>query len=321
VANWTERQDFLMNTNIAQKICGEDAVAAAQNAVDEISRLESLMSFFIDSSEIAKINRSAGRKAVCVSKDVMTVLEAAIQLAEISGGTFDITLAPVIDLWRRYGKQLTLPSAKEIDAVLPVCGYRNLRLDNENSTAFLRSDGCLIDLGAIAKGYAADCCVEIYKAMGIQSAFINLGGNVKTLGNNPSGHDWVIGVQHPDKPRGIFFGALDIYNQSVVTSGAYERYFEMNNKKYHHILDYKTGRPCESGLKSVTVVSQSSMQADSLSTAAFVLGPDEGIRLINKINGAGAIFFTEINEVYITRNLRWNFHLQKDSGLDCYAVC
>jgi thiamine biosynthesis lipoprotein len=318
--NWVERQDFLMNTNVEQKIFGKDAIAVAQRAVSEISRLESLMSFFIDSSEVSKINHSAGQKAVCVSKDVMAVLDAAIRFAKISSGAFDITLAPIIDLWRRCGRQSMLPSEKEIGAALSLCGYRNLQLNHDNSTAFLRTPGCLIDLGGIAKGYAADRCVEIYKAAGIQSALINLGGNVKTLGTNPSGWHWTIGVQHPDKPRGVFFGALDIRNQSVVTSGAYERYFEVGSKKYHHILDASTMRPCESGLKSVTVVSQNSMQADSLSTAAFVLGLDEGIRLISKMKDTGAIFFTESNSVYVTRNLLDKFHLQKGSDLDCYAV-
>ncbi|GHU98888.1 FAD:protein FMN transferase [Clostridia bacterium] len=317
---WLERQDFLMNTTVEQKIGGEDAAAAAQNAVNEISHLESLMSFFIDSGEVAQINRSAGRKAVCVGKDVMTVLGAAIQFAEISGGAFDITLAPVIDLWRRCGKQSVLPSSKEINTALSFCGYHNLQLDNENNTAFLRGDGCLIDLGAIGKGYAADCCIEIYKAMGIQSAFINLGGNVKTLGNNPDGRPWAIGIQHPDQRRGTFFGALDIQDQSVVTSGAYERYFETGGKKHHHIVDHKTGRPCDSDIKSVTVICQSSMQADCLSTAAFVLGLTDGMDLIGKTDNTEAVFYTENNEIYITRNLPGQFHLQKISRLDCY-VC
>lgn len=207
---WLERQDFLMNTIVEQKISGQNAAVAAQSAVDEISRLESLMSFFLEGSEVSKINRAAGQKTVCICNDVFTVLSAAIKFAKISGGAFDITLAPVIDLWRRCGKKSIMPSLKEIDTALSFSGYYNLQLNNENNGAFLFKEGCLIDLGAIGKGYAADCCIEIYKSLGIKSAFINLGGNVKTLGNNHLERQWTIGIQHPDKSRGTFFGALDI---------------------------------------------------------------------------------------------------------------
>lgn len=313
-----EAQNFLMNTNVEQKIFGKNAAIAVQKAADEVRRLESLMSFFISDSEIARINQSAGLKAVSVSNEVMTVLDAALQFAKISGGAFDITFAPVIDLWRRCGKKHELPCSDEISAALSFCGYNNLRLDNENYTVFLLQDGCLIDLGAIGKGYAADRCIELYKSMEVESAFINLGGNVKTLGNRPDGKPWSIGLHHPDKPRDSWYCAIMCSDLSVVTSGAYERYQEINGAKYHHIIDGETGYPSDSNLKSVTVLSQSSMQADALSTAAFVLGLEKGVDLIYDSKCAGAVFFTEANEVYMTKGIKQHFRLFE--RLPCYEV-
>jgi len=250
----------------------------------------------------------------------MQVLNMAMKYAEISGGGFDITLAPVIDLWRRCGKQHILPRPSDISYALSISGYHNLRLDRNDKTAFLLKNDCSVDLGAIGKGFAADQCIEIYKSEGVQSAFINLGGNVKALGHNPKNLAWTIGIQHPDRSRGIFFAAVDITDQSVVTSGAYERYFKIEGKKYHHIIDNKTGYPCQSGLKSVTAICRSSAQADAVSTAAFVLGLDKGLRLISMIDDTDAVFFTDDNKVYITKYLQSRFHLQKNSELDCYAV-
>jgi len=317
---WLETQNFLMNTVVEQKVCGEDPLSAAQKAVAEILRLESLLSFFDANSDVSRINQAAGREAVRISGETMMILQAALSCSEASKGAFDITLAPTIDLWRRCGEKGSIPSQEAIEAALSASGYHNLELDTESCSAYLRKQGCMIDLGAIGKGYAADRCIEVYKSFGVRSAFVNLGGNVKTIGTSPAGKPWSIGIQHPDKPRGVFFGALESIDQSVVTSGAYERYFEAGGCKYHHIIDALTGQPSTSGLKSVTVVCPHSMLADCLSTAAFVMGLHEGLSLIRDHNEAGALFVTENNSIYLTKNLISQFKLQPNSGLDCYVV-
>ena len=199
--------------------------------------------------------------------------------------------------------------------------YARAVLDKGEQTAFLSMKGCKIDLGGIGKGYAADACCDIYKEMGTASAFINLGGNVKTFSINSSQVDnkkWTVGLQHPDKPRGSCYGAIICSNQSVVTSGAYERFVEINGKKYHHLIDGNTGYPSESDLKSVTVISKSSIQADAISTAAFVLGLNKGVQLVYKSKCTGAVFFTKSNQIYITQNTKQ--YMKLIENLPCYEM-
>jgi thiamine biosynthesis lipoprotein len=211
-----------------------------------------------------------------------------------------------------------MPSDGEIQTRLTLCKNENLIINPVDNTAYLQKKGCMVDLGGIGKGFAADVCCDIYRDMGASSAFINLGGNVKTVGTRPDGTDWAVGLQHPDKPRGNCYGSIMCSDLSVVTSGAYERYQEINGAKYHHIIDGKTGYPAETDLKSVTVISQISMQADALSTAAFVLGLEKGLDLIYNSNCIGAVFFTTTNEVYLTKGMKQFFKLFE--RLTCYEI-
>ena len=176
----------------------------------------------------------------------------------------------------------------------------------------------MIDLGGIGKGFAADVCCDRYKALGATSAFVNLGGNVKAIGKRADGSEWTVGIQHPDKPRGNCYCAIMCSDLSVVTSGGYERYQEISGVKYHHILDGSTGYPSESGLKSVPVISDNSIQADAVSTAAFVMGLEKGLGLIYDSDCIEAIFLTDSNEVYMTKGV--SQHLKLLKNLACYQV-
>lgn len=313
---YLQKQDFLMNTIVEQKIYSENSEQIYKEAVAKINYLENLMSFFIKTSDVSKINHFAGEKKVKVSPEVMIVLRKALEVSKVTKGKFDITLAPVINLWRQSEKIIQLPSPEEINSLLSCVGYTKLKLSEEDMTAFLEKKGCAVDLGGIAKGYAADECISIYKSMGVKSGFVNFGGNVKTIGCKADGSDWVIGIQHPDKPRGEVLGAVLISNKSVVTSGIYERYFEVDEKKYHHIIDEKTGRPSESDIKSITIICSNSMQADALSTAVLVMGLDKGIDFLSSVGEVEAIIVTRENKIYLTKGIdKYFFLLQKNQAL------
>jgi len=313
-----EAQDFIMNTGVEQKIFGHAPRAIYDVAVKNLHMLERMMSFYLDESELTLLNRYAGKQAVPLSDEMMFVLGQAQKFTQLSEGAFHMLLAPIIQLWRRAGAKNILPSHDEINDTLTFCNSENLLLDKVASTAFLKKEGSMVDLGAIGKGFAADVCCALYQELGASSAFVNLGGNVKALGNRPDRAPWVVGLQHPDKPKGTSYGAILCTDQSVVTSGAYERYQVIGGAKYHHIINGKTGHPSESDLKSVTVVSQSSMQADALSTAAFVMGLKKGVDFIYNTTCTGAVFFTVANEVYLTKGMTRHFRLME--RFKCYEI-
>lgn len=302
-------ESYHMGTHILQRIYSQNAAAVATLAEQEIERLENLMSFFIDDSEVCRINNSAGIRAESISHDTLYVLNKSKQYSKLSSGRFDITAGKLADLWGVFTKHECVPSKETVVSALKLIDYEDIILNDRECTAKLLKHGQKIDLGAIAKGYAGDKMCEIYKQHGITSAFVNIGGNVMTVGSKPDGTPWCIGLQNPDGARGEYIGAISVYNKSVVTSGDYVRYFEMDNIRYHHILDPITGYPSESGLKSATVIAKSSLEADAVSTAIFVSGLEEGLRLVNGINGVDAVFITKDNGVYVTEGIKDNFAL------------
>jgi thiamine biosynthesis lipoprotein len=249
-------------------------------------------------SELSGINAAAGLAPFPVSPELMVVLERAGHFAEASGGAFDPTVGPLVRLWdigsRSSIEALSpLPSPEEIAAALALVNWRELILDGPRGTAFLSRPGMSLDLGAIAKGYAADELVRILGEEGVSGAVIDLGGNVYAHGTNPAGgKPWRIGIQNPQDSRGAYVGIAELSDVSVVTSGVYERFFMSGGKRYHHILDTRTGYPVENGLLSVTISAASSMDADALSTAVFALGYEKGKALAEK-EGAGALFIFE----------------------------
>ena len=313
-----ETQDFLMNTNVEQKIFSNAPDAIYKASLKKLIELENIMSFYIDASEVSLLNRNAGNNAVKLTCEMMSILEHAKTFSQLSDNAFNILLAPLVQLWRKSGAENKMPTQRDIQKAQELCGNDNLEINNGEQTAYLRMKGSMIDLGGIGKGFAADVCCDIYKDMGALSAYINLGGNVKTLGDRPDGKQWSVGLQHPDKPRGHFYGAIMCSDLSVVTSGAYERYQEINGARYHHIIDGRTGYPSESDLKSVTVLSSSSIQADAISTAAFVMGLEKGIDLIRDSGCDGAVFFTSRNEIYLTKGVKQ--YLRLSEKMTCYEA-
>ncbi|AAK80710.1 thiamine biosynthesis lipoprotein [Clostridium acetobutylicum] len=305
---------FCMGTIISQKIYGEDKKEVLFKVENEMRRLEKAMNFYSSSSEISKLNKFGFENEIKLSKDVYHVIKNAKNFSKKTLGAFDISLAPIIKLWGIFCENERVPSVKEIEKNLSLVNYKNLVLNDYKRTVKFLVEDMKVDLGGIAKGYAADRAIDIYKGGGVKSASINLGGNVSVIGEKPDGKSWCIGVQNPLKKRGEIIGAISVKNKSVVTSGSYVRYFEKDNIKYHHIIDPKTGYPAKEELLSVTVIFENSMLCDAVSTAAFIAGADGGIELVKRFRDVEAIFITKDRKVIITKGIAKSFSLVEESG-------
>ena len=283
------------------------------NKCDKILRdIENKMSDTIVSSDVSKINNNAG-SFVKVSSDTFFVIEEAIKYSNLSNGNFDITIGPISDLWAIGTEDARIPSKEEIQKYLNLVNYKNITLNKNDSSIKLEKDNMKIDLGAIAKGYAADVIANYLKSNNVNSAIINLGGNVYTIGNKSNNEPFTVGIQDPTMPRGNSIGNIKVSNKSVVTSGIYERYIESENKIYHHILNPSNGYPFDNELSSVTIISDKSISCDALSTSAFGLGLESGLNLIESIDNVDAIFITKNKEIYLTSNLSDKFTLTDNS--------
>lgn len=284
------------------------------NCCDDILRdVENKMSDTIPGSDVSKINNNAGSNFVNVSDDTFFVIKEAIKYSNLSNGNFDITIGPISDLWGIGTKNSKVPSIKEIQSVLNLVDYKNIILDESNKSIKLKKSNMKIDLGAIAKGYAADIIVDYLKSNNVKSAIVNLGGNIYTLGSKNNKEPFTVGIQDPTLPRGNSIGNIKTTNKSVVTSGIYERYIQKENKIYHHILNPSSGYPFENELSSVTIISNKSIICDALSTSVFGLGLDKGLDLIESLDNTDAILITKNKEIYLTSNIENQFNLTDNS--------
>lgn len=275
--------------------------------------IDNKMSNTIKSSDVSKINKNAGKAYTKVSKDTYYVIKESIEFSNISNDTFDISVGPLIDLWSIGTDNAKVPNKEEIENILPLVDYSKILLNDENLSVKLSEENMKIDLGGIAKGYAADKIYDYLKSENIKSAIINLGGNILTLGSKNNDQPFSIGIQDPTMPRGNSIGNIKVSNKSVVTSGIYERYIEKDNKIYHHMLNPHTGYPFENNLNSVTIVSDESIICDALSTTTFGLGLDSGMKLIESLDNVDAIFITKDKKIYLSSNLKDKFNLTDTS--------
>jgi thiamine biosynthesis lipoprotein len=260
-----------------------------------LQAIEALMSATLTGSDVDLINQNAGREPVKVHEEVLEVLETAVQYAELSDGAFDPTVGPLVKLWDIGSETPELPSEAAIREALSHINWRNVFIDRAAGTVLLKHPGMVLDLGAIAKGYAADEAARILKEARIDGAIIDLGGNIFAFGAKEGDTvPWRIGVQNPLDERGTYIGVLTVQHKSIVTSGVYERYADINGVRYHHILSTKNGYPVDNSILSVTIVAASSMDADALSTTVFTLGYEKGAALLADLDKAEAIFvFTD----------------------------
>jgi thiamine biosynthesis lipoprotein len=271
-------------------------------------------------SVLSEINDKAGKRPVGVPDEVIKVLGRALFFAELSDGAFDPTIGPLVKLWGIGSEAERVPGREEIERALSLVNWRDVVLDSGNGTVFLKKEGMLLDLGGIAKGYAADEALEIIRDAGVKGALIDLGGNIVVYGRKAADgapgkrQPWKIGIQDPRKERGEFIGVIDMEDGTLVTSGDYERFFERDGRRYHHILSTKTGRPAENEISSVTVVRDlaregggASMDADALSTTLFALGYAGASSFISRFDGVGAVFVLKNGEIRVTPSLAGRF--------------
>jgi len=295
------RTEFALNT-ICTVMLFDQARPEIYDAIfNRIHEIERRMSAFLPDSDISRINAAAGIEPVRVHDDVFNVIRRAVQIAELSGGAFDPSVGPVVSLWGINGDNPRVPSREEINAVLPLVNWRNIELNAAQSTVFLRQRGMALDLGAIAKGFAADEAMAIVRQARLERALVDLGGNVVTFGIKLDRTPWRVGLQTPHGNRGEFLGVISGWDMTVVTSGVYERYFVHNGVRYHHLFSPFDGHPARNGLSSATIITEVSMDADALSTAIFVLGYEQGRALVDSLEGVEAVFVFEDGHIRKTR--------------------
>ena len=280
------RQDFMLDTVISISLYDNQDDAILDGAFALCEEYEQLFSRTISTSDVYRINHSDGAP-VEVADATAELLCIALEYARLSGGAFDPTIEPLVTLWDIMADEPHVPDAGAISAALARVDWTKVSVDGNVVT--LRA-GMGLDLGGIAKGYIADKLREYLSENGVDSALINLGGNVLTLGGKPDGSNFTIGVQKPFGQNSDILGACRLKGMSVVTSGIYERYFVENDRLYHHILDTKTGYPVENELYSVTIISPTSTDGDALSTICFALGSEDGMALIETLDGIECVY-------------------------------
>jgi len=292
-SNTYSRTEYMLDTVITITADNKKAVDAC---FEEILRLEKLLSAYIPDSDVAKINASSADAPIEVSPETAYLIKKAKEYKTLTNGAFDISIKPVIDLWDiKNGGYV--PDEGELADALSLTGD----IDINGNTVSLTKDGMQIDLGGIAKGYVGDRVREVLLSYGVDSAIADLGGNIVTIGKNGR-KDWVVGLQKPDEQRGTTFAEVNAVDKVVVTSGGYERYFEKDGKKYHHIINPETGKNPDNNVLSVTIIADDGTLADALSTACFIKGKDEGLLIAEKA-GVDAVIYTT-DGIYYTDEAR-----------------
>ena len=299
------RELFAMDTIMSITVYGDKCEAAADEAVNEIKRLDELLSVGNDNSEVSKINTSGSG---ILSEDCRILTEEALEIYRTTGGAYDMTVYPLMKLWGFIGNNPSLPDDKDIQNVCKIIGSDKLSFDGKKLTIG-KNQG--IDFGGIAKGYTSSKIMDIFKKYDVVSGIVSLGGNVQCYNKKPDGSLWKCGITDPSDPgnSGSLLGIVQGNDIAVITSGGYERYFsDENGKTYHHIMDPSTGYPAESDLSSVTVVSGNGMLADGLSTACFVMGKDKALEYWRSYGkDFELILYTADKRLYITEGLKNSF--------------
>jgi len=300
-AEWFQREEAIMGTRVAVELWSEDA-ALAERAMDaviaEMRRTDELMSTYKPESQLSQVNAHAHERPVQVDADIIEVVERALAMSKLSGGAFDITYASVGYLYDYRAHQR--PTDQQIAAALPGVDYRQVQVDREARTIRFLRKGVRIDLGGIAKGYAVDRSIEHLRKLGIEHAMVNAGGDTRLLGDR-RGKPWVVGIRDP-RSEGRVVTRLPLEEEAISTSGDYERYFEEDGVRYHHILVPGTGKSAR-GVRSATVIGDDATLTDALSTTVFVLGVERGMRLIAGLKGVEAVVVDEQGRIYYSDGL------------------
>jgi FAD:protein FMN transferase len=298
---WLSDQQAIMGTVVRVELWSEEqkaGTAAIAAVMEEMRRIDRTMSTYKDDSDISLINRTAAQRPVAISNELLELIERSLQMSELTGGAFDITYASAGYLYdfRRKIK----PSEEALAKALPAINYHHILLDRTHSTIKFSQAGVRIDLGGIAKGHAVDRCIALLQAHGIKQAIVSAGGDSRIIGDH-RGRPWIVGIRDP-RQEGKVVAALPLSDAAVSTSGDYERYFEANGVRYHHIINPTNGRPVN-GVRSVTVIGSDSTTMDALSTSVFVLGVKKGMALVERLNDVEAVIVDANGKMHYSTGL------------------
>jgi thiamine biosynthesis lipoprotein len=301
-AEWVEHvEDGIMGTRIVVELWSEDRAEgekAVQAVLAEMRRIDEAMSTYKETSEVSRVNAEAAQHPVPISQELFDLLTTSLEYSRITGGAFDITYASVGYLYDY--RERVRPDEKQIEAALPGINYRHLILDPKARTVKFAREGVRIDLGGIGKGHAVDRGIAVLQARGIEHALVTAGGDSRIIGDR-FGNPWVVGIRHPDRKDEVI-ARIPLEDAAISTSGDYERYFDENGVRYHHILDPKTGQSARK-VRSATIIASTATRTDGLSKTAFVLGPEKAIELYNTLEDVDAILVTPDGRVLYTEGL------------------
>ena len=297
------RTDFVLWTTCTVTLY-DHAVQGNLDAVfDRLREIHNRLSVNIPESELDAVSAAAGRTAVHVTDDVFYVIKEALRYSALSDGLFDPTVGTLMKVWKMNSEEGRIPAPADIARALSLVNWRDVVMDDAAKTIFVKRPGMRLDAGGVLKGYAADEAARILASRGVKSAMIDLGGNILAMGAKPDGSPWRIGLQNPDSERGISFGTVGVVDKSVVTSGVYEHYFIQNGKRYHHIMDTRTGYPVENGIVAVTMISSLSMDADGWDTTLLTMGAARGLAVARTL-GLDAIMVGSDHKIYATESAK-----------------
>ncbi len=276
------------------------AQEAASAGFREIHRLEELLSTWIATSEVSRVNAKAGREVVAVGADTMRLLEKSLEMARLTEGGFNVLVGPAVEAWSVIDRQ-QVPSDATLHAIRPLTDLRSLHLNPEQGTVYLAKTGMRVDVGGIGKGYAADMAVAAMQKSGATAGVVAISGDIKTFGRLPGGTKFPFGIRHPRREDTVL-GFIDLQDEAISTAGDYERYFERDGVRYHHILDPVTLQPARD-CQSVTIVARDGITADGLDTGVFVMGRERGLALIEQLPGVGAVIVDREGKVWVSSYL------------------
>ncbi|WP_408914519.1 FAD:protein FMN transferase [Christiangramia sp. SM2212] len=295
----------LMGSRFEVTVVAKDSLDANRSidlAIQEITRIEKLISSWDPDSQTSEINNHAGLRPVNVDKELFDLIERCLKISEVTDGAFDISYASMDRIWKFDGSMKNMPSEDEIKNSVEKVGYKNIQLDKENSTVFLKKAGMKIGFGGIGKGYAADKAKSLLISKGVTAGIINASGDMNTWGKQPNGQEWKVAITNPyNKDKA--FAVLPINDSAVVTSGDYEKFVTFNNVRYAHIIDPRTGYP-STGIISVTVFAPKAELADALATSVFVMGIEAGVNRIEQLPGIECIIIDVNGKVHTTGNIK-----------------
>lgn len=306
-----EKSNIVMDTAVTLSAYGPNSKEAVEESFKRLDEINNMASTNIDTSDIYKVNESSGKAYVKVHPEILKMVKKSVEYSKLSEGAFDITTGPLINLWGIGTDNERLPSDEEIKAKLSLVGYEKIGINEDEGSIMLKDEGMAIDLGGVAKGFAVDEVLKIYKKYNIDNGLINLGtSSIYALGKNKDNKEWSVGIKHPrSEESNKYLGIVKISNESLSTSGDYERYFIKDNKRYHHIIDTRTGYPVDNGVISDTIIingeiEDNGMLSDILTTAVFALGPEKGIKLINSMSQVSGEITTSDYKIYTSQEFK-----------------